>query len=458
MSMVGLNQNLIDEILSAGNIFEVGGCVRDAIMGIGKDEKDRDYLVTNISFDKLVAILKKYGHVDLVGKSFGVIKFTTSPNGDGRSYTYDIALPRREYSIGSGHRDFKVDFDHTLPIEKDLERRDFTVNAIARNMKTDKLIDPFGGQDDIKHGVIRMLKSDTFQDDPLRMLRAVQFATRFEFEIEPQTYQAIRDNVELIETISPERIAEELNKLLEKSSRPSGGFRLLKETGLLEKIMPEMAVTYEVEQPGGFHVYDVFTHSILTVDHLPAHNLALRYAGLFHDIAKPQTKFVENGLAHFYGHDARGADTAEAILTRLRYSHNLISDVVTLIKGHMFTPEVTDKGLRRLIRRIGENLIYDLLELRRADVSAQGMGNQTPEIDELEQRIRAELDKKVPLGVGQLDIDGEIVMREFGLPQSPQVGEVLNYLLELVLDDPEKNKQDILIEQARIYLRDKERE
>ena len=458
MSMVGLNQNLIDEILKAGNIFEVGGCVRDAIMGIGKDEKDKDYLVTNITFDQLVAILKKFGHVDLVGKSFGVIKFTTSPNGDGRSYTYDIALPRKEYSTGSGHRDFQVDFDHTLPIEKDLERRDFTVNAIARNLKTDQLIDPFGGQDDIKRGVIRMLRADTFHDDPLRMLRAVQFASRFDFEIEPQTYRAICDNVELIETISPERIAEELNKLLEKAPRPSSGIRLMKETGLLEKIMPEMAGTYDVDQPGGYHAHDVFTHSILTIDSLPTENLALRYAGLFHDIAKPQTKFVEDGLAHFYGHDAKGAETAKNILTRLRYSHNLISDVVTLIKGHMFTPEVTDKGLRRLIRRIGENLIFDLLELRRADVTAQGMGNQTPEIDDLELRIKAELDKKVPLGVSQLDIDGEIVMREFDLSQSPLVGEVLNYLLELVLDDPEKNKQDILIEQARIYLRDKERE
>ena len=124
-----------------------------------------------------------------------------------------------------------------------------------------------------------------------------------------------------------------------------------------------------------------------------------------------------------------------------------------LSRGICSLPEVTDKGLRRLIRRIGENLIFDLLELRRADVTAQGMGNQTPEIDDLELRIKAELDKKVPLGVSQLDIDGEIVMREFDLPQSPLVGEVLNYLLELVLDDPEKNKQDILIEQARIYLR-----
>jgi len=458
MSMVGLSQNVITEILGAGNIFEVGGCIRDALMGISKAEKDKDYLVTNIPFEQLVSILKKYGQVDLVGKSFGVIKYTTSPNADDRSYTYDIALPRREYSIGSGHRDFRVDFDHTLPVEKDLERRDFTVNAIARNMKTDRLIDPFSGQDDLKRGVIRMLRADTFPDDPLRMLRAVQFASRFEFEIEPQTYQAICENVELITTVSPERIAEELNKLLEKSTRPSVGFMLMKESGLLERIMPEIAGTYNVDQPGGFHAHNVFRHSILTADNLPLDNLALRYAGLLHDIAKPQTKFVEAGLAHFYGHDAQGAEMAENLLTRLRYSHNLIANVVTLIKGHMFSPEVTDKGLRRLIRRIGENLIFDLLELRRADVIAQGIGNQTPEIDELESRIRAELEKKVPLGVSQLDIDGDVVMKEFNLSQSPLVGEILNFLLDLVLDDPEKNKQDILIEQARFYLRDKERE
>jgi tRNA nucleotidyltransferase (CCA-adding enzyme) len=456
--MKGLDKKLIDEILQKGNIFEVGGCVRDSLMGLGISEKDRDYLVTKIEFNKLVSILKKYGHVDLVGKSFGVIKFTAPPNGDQQPVTHDIALPRSEFSTGRGHRDFHVDFDHMLPIEVDLKRRDFTINAIARNLRNGELVDPYGGQEDLKRGLIRMLTPETFSDDPLRMLRAVQFAARFQFQIEPQTFQAIKDNASLIETVSPERIQEELNKLLGKAPKPSEGFFLMHKSGMLNYIMPELGAAVGVDQPGGYHAYDVFTHSLYTVDELSTGNPQLRLAGLLHDIAKPRTKFVDGDKARFYGHDNQGAKMAGELLKRLRYSNQVIKNVKTLIKGHMFTSELSDKGVRRLIRRTGQDLIYDLLELRRADVRAQGMGNSTPEIDELEARIRAELEDKVPLKVNQLAVNGNEIMKEFNIPQSPLIGEVLAYLLEFVLDYPEKNDKETLLQQARIFLRDKERE
>jgi tRNA nucleotidyltransferase (CCA-adding enzyme) len=456
--MQGLDKKLIDEILQNGNIFEVGGCVRDSLMGLGISEKDRDYLVTKIEFNKLVSILKKFGHVDLVGKSFGVIKFTPPPNEDQLPVTHDIALPRSEFSTGKGHRDFHVDFDHMLPIEVDLKRRDFTINAIARNLRNGEIVDPYEGQEDLKRGLIRMLTAETFSDDPLRMLRAVQFAARFQFQIEPQTFQAIRDNAALIETVSPERIQEELNKLLGKAPKPSEGFFLMHESGLLKHIMPELEAAAGVDQPGGYHAYDVFTHSLYTVDELPIGNPQLRLAGLLHDIAKPQTKFVDGDKARFYGHDNQGAKMAGELLKRLRYSNQIIKNVKTLIKGHMFTSELSDKGVRRLIKRTGQDLIFDLLELRRADVRAQGMGNSTPEIDELEARIRAELEEKVPLKVNQLAIDGNQIMKEFNIPQSRLIGEVLAHLLEFVLDYPEKNDKETLLQQARIFLRDKERE
>lgn len=456
--MQGLNKNLIDEILQKGNIFEVGGCVRDSLMGLGISEKDRDYLVTRIEFDQLVSILKKYGYVDLVGKSFGVIKFTASPNGDNLTETYDIALPRSEFSTGQGHRDFHVDFDHKLPVEEDLKRRDFTINAIARNLRSGELVDPYGGQEDLKRGLIRMLTSETFSDDPLRMLRAMQFAARFDFQIEPQTFQAIKTNAGLIQTVSPERIQEELNKLLTKSKKPSAGFFLMRDSGLLNYIMPELGAGVDVDQPGGYHAYDVFSHSVYVADQISCGNLTLRLAGLLHDIAKPQTKFVEEGKARFYGHDNQGAKLTEDLLKRLRYSNQIIKNVKTLIKGHMFNAELSDKGVRRLIKRTGPDLIFDLLDLRRADVIAQGMGNTTPEIDELEERIKAEMEEKVPLGVNQLAIDGNDVMKEFGIPESPEVGKVLSHLMEFVLDYPEKNDKETLLQQARIFLRDKEQE
>ncbi|MBD3217846.1 MAG: HD domain-containing protein [candidate division Zixibacteria bacterium] len=455
--MQGLSEKVVDEILKYGNLYEVGGCVRDSLLGMGIAEKDRDYLVTKIEFEKLVEVLEKYGHVDLVGKSFGVIKFTASNNGAER-ITYDIALPRSEFSTGIGHRDFKVDFDHTLPIEEDLKRRDFTINAIARNLRDDKLVDPYGGQQDLKYGLIRMLTANTFEDDPLRMLRAVQFAARFDFEIEPQTFEAIRQNAGLINTVTAERIQEELNKLLTRSKKPSRGFILLDQTNLLKIILPELAVGIGVDQPGGYHAHDVFLHSLYTVDELPQDNLSLRLAGLLHDIAKPHTKRVKEGKAHFYGHDQQGSDIAKEVLRRLRYSNQIIKDVQTLIKSHMFTSEMSDKGVRRLIKRVGLDNVFDLLELRRADVRAQGMGNTTPEIDELEERVRGELEEKVPLGVKQLAIDGNDLMEEFDLSPSPMVGEILSCLLEIVLDYPEKNHKEELIQQARVFLREKERE
>lgn len=455
--MIGLCKKLIEEILERGNLYEVGGCVRDALMGRGFAEKDRDYLVTKIPLETLVEILRRHGHVDLVGRSFGVLKFTASPNGESSPVTYDIALPRSEFSTGVGHRDFHVDFDHSLPVQDDLIRRDFTINAIARDLKTGKLIDPHNGQDDMKRGLIRMLRPDTFRDDPLRMLRAVQFAARFDFEIEPQTFQAITDNAGLIDSVTPERIQEEFIKLLIKAPKPSSGFILLKESGLLEHVLPEFMVTVDVDQPGGYHAYDVFRHSIYTVDQLPA-KLRLRLAGLFHDIAKPRAKEVVDGKARFYGHEVMGAKIVEATLQRLRFSNQLIRDVMTLVERHMFTAELTDKGVRRLIKKTGQDLIFDLLDLRRADVVAQGMGNTTPEIDYLEERIQNELDQNVPLGVKQLAVNGTDIMNEFDLPQSKIVGDVLDYLLEYVLDYPQDNEREILIQQARIYLKEKERE
>lgn len=455
--MYGLNRAVVGEILEHGNLYEVGGYVRDSLRGVDFPEKDRDYLVTKIEFDQLVRILKQFGQVDLVGRSFGVIKFTASPNGIKTPLTYDIALPRSEFSTGSGHRDFTVDFDHNLPIEEDLLRRDFTINAMARDLRTGDLLDPFGGGEDLKNGLIRMLRPDTFKDDPLRMLRAIQFAARFEYQIEPQTFAAIVENVDLITTISLERIQEELNKMLTRAKKPSTGFVLMKECGMLKKILPELAETVDVDQPGGYHAHDVFTHSIKTVDQLkPA--LVLRLAGLLHDVAKPPSKTLEGDRAHFYGHEVQGAKIAAQVLARLRFSNHVIEDVMALIRTHMFTSDLSDKGVRRLIRKVGPDLIFDLLDLRRADVIAQGMGNTTPDIDVLEKRIRTELDNKTPLGLSQLAVNGTAVMQEFNLRQSPLVGEILNHLLDYVLEFPDQNEKEILMDIARKYMQDKERE
>ena len=247
-------------------------------------------------------------------------------------------------------------------------------------------------------------------------------------------------------------MAEELNKLLLRAERPSIGFHLMQETGLLKEIMPEFEETVGVDQPGGYHKYNVFEHTLHTIDAAPP-RLHLRLAALFHDITKPRAKRLVEGGATFYGHEKTGARVAAKVMKRLRYSNDLIADVCTLVERHMFTTAVTDKGMRRLIRRVGQDLIFDLLDIRRADVRAQGMGGKTDDVDEFEQQIKEELDRKPPFSLKDLAIDGEDIMREFGLEESPLIGRVLNHLMDKVLDRPEDNTPEKLNKYAGLFLK-----
>ena len=212
-----------------GKIFSVGGAVRDGFLG--KESKDLDILITGVAFDKLEQLLSKYGRVDAVGKSFGVLKFKPK----GSTEDIDIAIPRTEKATGvGGHKGFEVSSDHELPIEKDLERRDFTINAIAKDVNGD-IIDPYGGQEDLKNKIIRVVNPEAFADDPLRMLRAVQFSSRFNFTIEPNTMGMIQKNSERIKEIPPERVITEFDKIVTKGNIRSGA-QLLKDTGLFNNI------------------------------------------------------------------------------------------------------------------------------------------------------------------------------------------------------------------------------
>jgi len=449
MIMCKLSEDTVDDILQRGRIYEVGGAVRDRFLDLRGKPKDRDYLVTGIPYADLTRILGRHGHVGLVGKSFGVIKFTQTIRD--QAHTFDITLPRREHSTGIAHRDFEVDFDPDMPVEDDLTRRDFTINAMALALDNDELVDPLNGMIDLKNRQLRMTSPASFKEDPLRMLRAVQFAGRFGFEIEPNTFQSMCENASLITSVSEERISEELVKLLTQADRPSDGFRIMHKAGLLKEVLPELEACIGVDQPGGFHRYDVFEHSLHCIDACPP-KLGLRLSALFHDINKPQAKRPnDEGGATFYGHEVVGARTAHKVMTRLRFSTRLINEVETLVERHMFTTAVTDKGMRRLIKRVGQELIFDLLDLRRADVVAQAMGGITTDVDEFERLIREELERKPPFGFSDMALNGQDIMQMFGLSPSKQVGEILNHLLECVLDDPAVNTKEQLAELARTY-------
>jgi putative nucleotidyltransferase with HDIG domain len=254
-----------------------------------------------------------------------------------------------------------------------------------------------------------------------------------------------------MESISAERVAEELNKLLTLAKRPSRGFVLMQKLGILKRILPELENTVDVDQPGPFHKWPVFEHTLECIDAAPP-RLNVRWAALLHDINKPQCKVVSGDRATFYNHDKEGARTAKKVLQRLRYSNDLIDDVSTLVDKHMFTTEVSDKGMRRLVRKVGTGLIFDLLDLRRADVHAQGKGGSVDDVAELEARIRAEIEKKSPFGLKDLAVNGGDLMRELGVPPGPQIGKILHALLEVVLDDPERNTRDELLREARNVL------
>jgi tRNA nucleotidyltransferase (CCA-adding enzyme) len=443
-----LHSELADELNSQGKLYEVGGSVRDTLIDPGIEIKDRDYLVTGIPYDQLADILHSFGRVDLVGKSFGVIKFTQK----GTKNTVDVVIPRKEVSTGAAHRDFQVVYDPGLPVEEDLGRRDFTINAIARAIPSGEIIDPYGGRKDIEARLIRIVFPDSIIEDPLRTLRGAQFAARFEFEIESVTLQKMKEAAHLIDTISPERISEELNKMLLLADKPSIGFQYLLEVGVLERIMPHLVKCVGVKQPGGYHKWDVFDHTMVCVDNTPK-RLNVRLAALFHDLGKPDTKELVKDGATFYGHDRLSTGMAAELMRNLRYSNELTDQVKTLVAKHMYSDQAGEKGIRRLIRAVGVDLIYDLLDLRRADIAAQGMGQDSAEVDDFEKKITAEIEKKSPFGIKDLAVNGNDLMRDFHLEEGPAIGRILNYLLEITLDNPEFNTREKLLSEAADFLR-----
>lgn len=438
-----------DAILSRGELYEVGGSVRDLKMGVPLH--DRDYLVRGISMTDLVKLLRPFGHADWVGRSFGVIKFTFTGDDSDSTCTVDIALPRREQSTGPGHKEFDVDYDPDLSLEDDLRRRDFTVNAMAIDMRDGSLIDPFGGQEDLSQCRLKLIFPEAFTEDPLRMLRALGLVARFDFLLDPVLKDKLSANRLLLREVSAERIAEEFSKILVRATAPSTALRLMESTGILDVLLPELRPTVGCDQPGPYHAYDVFEHTCRTVDAAPR-RLALRWAALLHDIEKPATKQVTKSKATFYNHEVLGARTAALVLGRLRYGRDIIEHVTVLIQSHLFNTDMGDKGLRRLIRRVTPDRMPDLFDLRRADVKGMGMGGETDDVDEFEVRFQAEIDAKAPLNRSDLVIDGHELMNELKIAPGKKLGEVLDYLLERVLDEPVNNEKSALVDLARKYL------
>ena len=425
-------------VLARGDLYRVGGAVRDEFLGL--EPRESDFLVRGLPPGELEAILRRHGKFSRVGKSFGVYKFT--PTG---APTVDIVYPRREWSTGPGHREFDVQWDWRLSIADDLRRRDFTINAMARDARDDALIDPLGGVRDLEARVLRMIFPEAFREDPLRILRGVRFAARFDLTVDPDTRAAMAGAAPLLDRLSAERVQEELTRLLTEAQVVSGAFAQLHAMGALRVILPELDRCAGVEQ-NAFHPDDVFVHSLKSCDAASRDDLLVRWAALMHDVGKVDTRREVND-AHgqrvvFYGHEAASAEGTRAALERLRYPNAFVARCEKLVAQHMFgyASEWKDATVRRFIRRVGEDLLEPLFRLREADCRSRGLVEEVAAVDELRGRVETERASARAFTAADLAIDGEDVMRACGIGPGPLVGRVLEGLLDAVIETPSLNE------------------
>jgi tRNA nucleotidyltransferase (CCA-adding enzyme) len=441
--------------LPAGSLYAVGGRVRDELRaeidGFALDAKDLDYVVTGLPVGELQKRLEVLGRVDLVGASFSVLKVTI------KGVTVDISLPRRERSTGAGHREFEVESGPDVSLEDDLGRRDFRMNMIARALPSGEIVDPHGGQSDIRARRIDILSERAFDEDPLRMLRAAQFAARFEYTPTERTRAAMTAAAPAIATVSAERMADELTKLLTLARKPSIGIELLRETGVLQHVWPEILEGVGVEQ-NQWHAYDCYRHSLATLDASPPGDLVVRLAALLHDVGKPRTK---DG-PHFYRHEQVGADMARDMLGRLRFSNDVVDRVTHLIRQHMYVgdPELSDPALRRFIRRIGPENLDRQFAVRAADIAGSGLPKRDDSNERFQARVHEEVARKPAFSVADLQIGGSDVIAAMvrkglapqGFAGDTRVGEALRELFEQVTEQPERNEPGTLQRLLETYL------
>jgi len=422
----------------------VGGCVRDLLLGRPPTDWD---VATDARPEQVQALFPRTRPTGIAHGTVTVLA--------GRR-PVEVTTFRTEGAYSDRRRPDWVDFTDRLDL--DLARRDFTINALALDHRG-RLHDPFGGAADLIAGVVRAVGDPAarFDEDALRMLRAVRFAAQLEFRIEPATLAAIRGHAALLDHVSAERIRDEFNKLL-LAPRPVPALEILRETGLLERFLPELLEGVGVAQ-NVHHAFTVWEHNILACQHAEP-VLTLRLAALLHDVEKPRCLTVDaQGNRHFYHHEVVGAQMADAILRRLRYDNATREKVVHLVRHHLALhhyPDMSDAAVRRLIRRIGLEHLDDLIALRIADRRASGTkrSDLSRGTRLLLRRIEQVLAEDAAFGLKDLKIDGHDVMRILEIPPGPLVGRVLNAVLERVLEDPALNEPEILADLVRELARE----
>jgi len=463
-------KNIIEKLEQAGfEAYIVGGCVRDLLMAsFAKameakakiQPKDWD-VTTNAKPEEILRIFKdgKYDNV------FGTVIVPIKNKQGETENAVEVTTYRSEQGYSDRRHPDRVVFEEEL--DKDLSRRDFTINALAikstkskipiskqiqsRNVMRDKIqnywiIDLFGGQKDIKKKIIRAVGEpvDRFKEDALRMMRAIRLACELGFAIEPKTERAIKKMAGNIKFIAKERIRDELIKILQ-SDRSYNGIMYLHNLKLLQYIIPELERGIGVSQCK-HHIYSVFKHSLLSLKHCPSKDWRVRLSALMHDIAKPQTKRFIGGDATFYNHDIVGAKVTKKVMRRLRFANEDIDKVTILIRNHMFyynVGDVTEASVRRLIKKVGEENLKDLIDLRIADRLGSGVPKAKPyKLRHLEYMIKKV--RKDPLSVKMLKINGDELMELLKIKPSVKIGAILDVLLSEVVEDPKLNNKKYL--------------
>jgi tRNA nucleotidyltransferase (CCA-adding enzyme) len=449
-----VQRQLEEYVKSLGlDAYLVGGAVRDELLGL--DAKDADFLVPRVDHPTLRDVLARHGRVEdfeVAGRLVGLRLWPRDPSVRRLARNgIEFAPPRRERSTGPGRHDFEIVVDPDASIEDDMARRDFTVNAMARRLATDELVDPLGGREDLENRVLRAVSPRSFAEDPLRIVRGLRLVSQFDLAPDEQTLEQMAEEAIAVRLVSGERIGGglaadgfgELSKLL-LGSRPAKALRIARDTGILVALIPEFAraIDYDTRSARQGRTLDEHVFAVVQNTSDAGASLAVRLAALFHDLGKPEAD--ETGGAH----SEVGTQMTSDVLERLRYPTRLRRHVVALVAAHDFPLENVDElYARRFLRKHGYELAVDLVAHKRADLAAKNV--EPWELDALERLARLIARERAhPYRLGDLAVNGADLL-QLGYREGPRLGAALELLLDEVVEDPRRNSRPWLLRRAK---------
>lgn len=460
--------HIVKTLTSSGYTCEiVGGAVRDLLLGVQTSDWD---FTTNATPEQILPLFtesfyeNQFGTVMVAQKHLDEqFQLDSESLGLSPDLVYDITTYRSDGEYRNHRKPESVVWGKT--IAEDLQRRDFTINAIAFHVRDPlvtpsdlsirvdvDIIDPFQGEEDMRKKLVRTVgvPDERFSEDALRIMRAVRFANQFQFAIESETLKALQSHVKDLSVISMERMSSEFMKMI-ASPTPDVAIVLLDKLEILPYILPELGAAKGVRQ-SGHHIYDVWEHSLRALGSCTSSDPVVRLATLLHDIGKPTTyQETPDGSVTFYNHEVIGARIAKQIGSRLRLSKRDCDRLFTLVRWHMFTYEsfTTDAYIRRFIRRVGTENLEDIFALRVGDRVGSGSKASSWRLEELKERVWAELHQ--PMKITDMVIDGRDVMTELGIKPGPMIGKVLSEIFEEVFENPELNERETLLKKIQGY-------